>query len=225
MAARRAEPPAPLPPPSKGERTRQALLAAAIVRFGRDGYRATSLADIARDANLSSTAAYPYFANKEALFVQAADEDAAGVIDEGVLRLLADGDDLTWIDELLPSLLAALDRHPLARRLLAGLEPEFTVRMLSIPALEQLRKVVADRIATQQLAGLARPDIDPDGMAEGIITIVISLTMSLVQTGADPSVLGGPHARTVLVAALTAPAPRQVRGRAGARTSRRPAGS
>lgn len=200
--ARRADPPAP--PPTKGERTRQALLAAAIARFGREGYRATSLAEIARDAQLSSTAAYPYFANKEALFVAAVDEDAAGVIDESVLRLLESAE-LTWLDELLPSLVAALDRHPLARRVLRGLEPDFTVRLLDIPALGQLRKVVADRIEHQQHAGLARPDIDPAEMAEGLITIVISLTMALVQTGADPAVLGGPQARTVLLAALTAP--------------------
>lgn len=41
-------------PASKGARTRQAILAAAIARFGRDGYRATSVADIARDANATA---------------------------------------------------------------------------------------------------------------------------------------------------------------------------
>ncbi len=150
----------PVDATTKGERTRQALLAAAIARFGRDGYRATSLAEIARGAQLSSTAAYPHFANKEALFVAAVDEDAAGVIDESVLRLLR-SEALTWLDELLPSLVAALDRHTLARRVLNGLEPEFTVRLLDIPVLGQLRKVVADRIEHQQHAGLARTDIDP----------------------------------------------------------------
>ena len=34
---------------TKGERTRRALLAAAIERFGHAGYRATSVADITRD--------------------------------------------------------------------------------------------------------------------------------------------------------------------------------
>lgn len=209
--ARRADPPSPAP--TKGERTRHALLAAAIERFGRDGYRATSLADIARDAGLSSTAAYPYFANKEALFVAAADEDAAALIDESVLHLL-EGDEARWVDELLPSLLGALGRHPLARRVLSGLEPEFTVRLVDIPALGQLRKVVADRIEHHQRAGLARTDIDPSSMAEGIIMIVISMTMALVQTGADPEALGGPQVRTVLLAALSppaAPAPRRRR--------------
>ena len=56
---------------SKGEQTRQAILGAAIARFGRDGFRATSVADIARDAGIGGTVTYTYFPNKEALFMAA----------------------------------------------------------------------------------------------------------------------------------------------------------
>ena len=73
-------------PPTKGEQTRQAILDAAIARFGRDGYRATSVADIARDAGVGGTVAYAYFPNKEALFLAAIDEDAAAVIHEGLVE-------------------------------------------------------------------------------------------------------------------------------------------
>jgi AcrR family transcriptional regulator len=52
---------------SKGERTREAILTAAIERFGREGYRATAVADIARDAGVGGTVAYSYFPSKEAL--------------------------------------------------------------------------------------------------------------------------------------------------------------
>ncbi len=65
-------------PETKGAQTRQAILDAAIARFGRDGFRATSVADIARDATVGGTVAYAYFPNKEALFLAAIDEDAAG---------------------------------------------------------------------------------------------------------------------------------------------------
>src|SRR5207237_193066 len=71
---------------TKGERTRQALLEAAITRFARDGYRGASVAEIARDARLSGTAAYVYFPNKEALFIAAVDEDAAAAIEDGLSR-------------------------------------------------------------------------------------------------------------------------------------------
>jgi AcrR family transcriptional regulator len=190
---------------TKGERTRQALLDAAIARFGRDGYRGTSVAEIARDARLSGTAAYVYFPNKEALFLAAVDEDAAAVVEEGLARLTDDLDLEHWRRTLIFTLLAAVDRHPLARRVLTGLEPEFTVRLLAIPALEQLRKEYADRIAAQQLAGQIRADIDPRQIANGLVTIVLSLLMSLLQTGTDPATLLGADVAAVVEAALSPP--------------------
>jgi AcrR family transcriptional regulator len=173
--------------PTKGARTRQALLAAAIERFARDGYRATSVAEIARAANLSSTAAYVYFPNKEALFIAAVDEDAAGVVQRGIGLILDAGRSKEWREGLLVTLLDALVDHPLARRVLAGLEPEFTVRLLDIPVLAELRKLYADQLQSQQLAGEIRSDIDPDRMAGGMLTIVLSMLMSLIQTGLDPT--------------------------------------
>ncbi len=108
---------------TKGGRTRQAVLEAAIARFGRDGYRRTSVAEIARDARLSGTAAYAYFPNKEALFIAAVDEDAAAVIEEGLSTLTDDLDIDQWRQTLMFTLLDAVQRHPLARRVLSGLEP------------------------------------------------------------------------------------------------------
>src|SRR5918996_4813085 len=104
----------PSPTPSKGELTRQAILAAAIDRFGRDGYRATSVARIARDAGVGGTVAYAYFPNKEALFFAAVDHDAAGVIDEGVTHVLENLDADDWRGTLIFTLVDAVDHHPLA---------------------------------------------------------------------------------------------------------------
>jgi AcrR family transcriptional regulator len=192
-------------PLTKGERTRQALLEAAIARFGRDGYRGASVAEIARDARLSGTAAYVYFPNKQALFLAAVDEDAAAVVDEG-LASLTDAVDLDqWRGTLIFTLLSAVDRHPLARRVLTGLEPDFTVRLITIPALEQLRKECGDRIAAEQLAGKVRADVDPQQIANGLVTIVLSLLMSLLQTGTDPATLLGADVTAVVEAALRPP--------------------
>src|SRR5204863_5178743 len=131
---------------TKGERTRQAIIDAAIARFGRDGFRATSVADIARDAAVGGTVAYAYFPNKEALFLAAVDEDAAGVIREGASSFIEEGEPKDWRETLIFTLLEAVERHPLARRLLAGLEPEVTGRVLETPALADLRKACADRL-------------------------------------------------------------------------------
>jgi AcrR family transcriptional regulator len=152
---------------TKGEHTRQAILAAAIARFGRDGYRSTSVADIARDAAVGGTVAYAYFPSKEALFYAAVDEDAAAVIHEGLSTIIADphADVHDWRQALLVTLVAAVERHPLAKRLLAGLEPDVTVRVLEIPALSELRKACVERLRTEQAAGTVRPEIDAVGVA------------------------------------------------------------
>lgn len=181
--------------PSKGELTRQAILDAAIARFGRDGYRATSVADIARDASVGGTVAYTYFADKEALFLAAVDEDASASIHEGLSGAFAELDLADWRRNLLVTLLGSLDHHPLARRLLAGLEPERTARVLEIPALNDLRKVCTERLCADQLAGTVRADVDPRAIANGIVAILLSLQMSVVQLGTE---VAGPYTSDVV---------------------------
>jgi AcrR family transcriptional regulator len=192
----------------KGEQTRRAILGAAIARFGREGFRATSVADIARDAGVSGTAAYAYFPGKEALFLAAIDEDAAGVISQGVTSVLGDLGEFhgpNWRVLLINTLVTALDGHPLARRVLAGLEPEVTDRVLEIPALADLRKACIERIQAEQLAGSVRRDIDAVAMGNGVISIMLSLLMSVVQLGPDVIATYAIDVATVFEAALSAP--------------------
>jgi AcrR family transcriptional regulator len=171
-------------PTTKGDRTRSSLLAAAVVRFAREGFRGTSVADICRDAGLSTTASYPYYANKEALFVAAVDEDVAGLIDDAVSFVDMREDSRHWARTMMQGLLRRLADHPLAGRILRGLEPDFTMRLLHIPALEELRKAVSALIRSEQIEGSVRRDIDPDQTANGMVVIVISLLMAATQTGA-----------------------------------------
>ena len=188
--------------PSKGELTRRAILDAAIARFGRDGYRATSVADIARDASVGGTVAYAYFPNKEALFLAAVDHDAAAVIVEGVSHILEDLENDDWRGTLVFTLIDAVDRHPVARRLLAGLEPEVTARVMDIPALHELRKACAERLRTEQATGRVRPDIDAVAVANGIVTICLSLLRAVVQIGSDVTVTYAADVAAVFAAAL-----------------------
>jgi AcrR family transcriptional regulator len=188
--------------PSKGELTRRAILDAAIARFGRDGYRATSVADITRDASVGGTVAYAYFPNKEALFLAAVDHDAAAVIVEGVSHILEDLENDDWRGTLVFTLIDAVDRHPLARRLLAGLEPEVTARVMDIPALHELRKACAERLRTEQASGRVRPDIDAVAVANGIVTICLSLLRAVVQIGSDVTVTYAADVAAVFAAAL-----------------------
>lgn len=169
-------------PLSKGEQTRRSILEAAIARFGRDGFRATSVADIARDAGVGGTVAYAYFDNKESLFLAALDHDAAEVIGEGVTHLL-EVDEPGWQATLVFTLIEALERHPLARRVLSGLEPGVTDRVIDIPAMNELRRTIAERLRTQQESGTVRRDIDPDAIADGGVGIVVAILMAVLQFG------------------------------------------
>jgi AcrR family transcriptional regulator len=185
----------------KGEATRRSILRAAIARFGRDGYRATSVADIARDAGVGGTVAYAYFPNKEALFLAAIDDDAAALISKGLDHVVL-ADTADWRETLVFFVARAVDDHPLARRLLAGLEPEVTERVLGIPALADLRRACADRLREEQAAGVVRPDIDPDVIANGIVALVLSLLMSVTQVGTAAASLYAGDVAAVFRAAL-----------------------
>ena len=187
---------------TKGEQTRQTILDAAIERFGHDGFRSTSVAEVARGAEVGGTVAYTYFENKEALFLAALDEDVAGVINEAVTSILEPGADDAWRGTLIFTLIEALEQHPLARRVVAGLEPQATGRVIELPALADLRLAIADRLRSDQEAGLVRPDIDPDAVGSGSVTLFISLLMSTVQFGLDVVDVYGPDVMALLGAAI-----------------------
>jgi AcrR family transcriptional regulator len=191
---------------SKGEQTRRAVLDAAIVRFGRDGFRATSVADVARDAGVGGTVPYAYFANKETLFLAALDDDAAAVMQEGLGRLTAHDRPPQWREQLVLTMIEALDRHPLARRVLAGLEPEVTDRVQDIPAMLELRKAVVEQLRADQAAGLVRSDIDAEAVGNGAVTIILTALMSVLQFGRSGVEQYGADVMAVFAAALDPPA-------------------
>jgi AcrR family transcriptional regulator len=192
---------------TKGAQTRQAILDAAIARFGREGYRSTSVADIARDAAVGGTVAYAYFPSKEALFLTAVDEDAAAVIRDGLRRAMGESDSRQWRQTFIFTVIDVLDRHPLARRLFAGLEPDVSERVLEISALAELRKAYAERLRTEQLGGTVRPDIDPVAIANGVVAIMLSLLMSVVQLGGTVVTAYWADIAAVIEAAIDRPPP------------------
>ncbi len=192
-------------PTTKGEQTRRAVLDAAVVRFGRDGFRATSVADVARDAGVGGTVPYAYFANKEALFLAALDDDAAAVMEEGLVRLASEDRPPQWREQLVLTLIDALDRHPLARRVLAGLEPEVTDRVQDIPAMLELRKAVVEQLRADQAAGLVRTDVDAEAVGNGAVTIILTVLMSVLQFGRSGVDQYGADVMAVFAAALDPP--------------------
>jgi len=169
--------------PGKGERTRQRLLDIAVQRFAVDGFRRTSVSDIAREAGLTPAAAYAYFAGKEGLFQAAVDADAGALI-EAARSVAAKGASAReQLFLFVADLRERVDDHPLARRVLSGLEPEVAARLLTIPSLVALTAALADDLAEAQAASEIRADVDPAEVAVGLETIVLALLMAELQTG------------------------------------------
>lgn len=175
---------------ARGERTRRLLIGAARERFARDGYRGSTIAVISRDAGVGSTTAFVHFDNKDALFFAAVDDDLGSMFREfseqlGVLMAL----DAEFMSQemvfqgLLGTVLDIIERHPLARRLLAGLEPDFTARVLESASFEDLRTTLVPLLEKGQRAGWIRPDLPTADLADGLTAFVLAMAMASVQIG------------------------------------------
>ena len=189
---------------TKGDRTRQRVLEIAVQRFAADGYRRTSVSDIARDADLTPAAIYAYFAGKEGLFQAAVDADASALIDES--RAAVEGMAMReGISAMVSVLLTRVTEHPLAARVLSGREPDVIDRLLELPSLHQLTEETALGIEVAQAEGDIRSDVDAHLMAEGLESIVLSLLMSSLQANVGSESPRAVATRAVLDAALRPP--------------------
>lgn len=177
----------PVPPGAaegKGARTRRRLLDAAIARFSSDGFRRTSVSDIARDADVSPAAAYAYFANKDALFTAAVDADTTALLEASQTGIAGLGiRDAYWTT--VAQLRDRLDSHPLSRRVLAGLEPGVAERLMNLPSLTTVAATLADALREARRTGEIRRDVDPEHFAIGLQVLIISALMAEIQFGSD----------------------------------------
>jgi AcrR family transcriptional regulator len=175
----------------RGQRTRRLLIDAARERFARDGYRGTTVAVISRQAGLGSTTAFVHFESKEALFFAAVDDDLGSMFREfsdqlGLLRAAVDAELMSperAFEGLFGTVLDIIERHPLARRLIAGLEPDFTGRVLESTSFDDLRATLVPILEEGQRAGWIRPDLPTVELAEGLTGFVLAMAMASVQIG------------------------------------------
>lgn len=77
--------------PTRRDATREAILAAGLHCFGRDGFRRTALDRVAQEAGISRAAVYLHFANKEELFRALVDDLHARALAEATLAARGDG--------------------------------------------------------------------------------------------------------------------------------------
>lgn len=191
-------------PSSKGERTQARVLEAAVELFGANGFRATSVAAIARKAGVSAAAPFAYWPSKEALFDAAVDHDAHEVIEELLGGLGASDQIAVWL-AMTNELTSLLQHHPLSRRVLAGHEPDVIDRVLELSAFHELRGMLTELIAADQKRGLVRADLDPALAAIGMESITLSITMALLQLREAPNPEREAGVAEILLAAFRPP--------------------
>jgi TetR/AcrR family transcriptional regulator len=189
------------PAPSKGVRTRQAVLDEAIAQFAAVGRRGTSVSSIARQAGLTPSAVYVYFPSKQALFEAAVDADAAGLIVDALPELL-EGDFDGNFGRVFARLLACLPAHPLARRVLSGEEGMGAERLAQLPSELRLHDGLTAALRRGQREGTVRSDIEPELCAIGLESIVVALLIAILQTGGDSDPRSSAGILAVLDAAI-----------------------
>jgi AcrR family transcriptional regulator len=170
---------------SRGERTRQRLLEVAVRRFAERGYRETSLSAIAREAGVSPAAVYAYASGKEGLLLAAFEYDVERLFQKAMPGTTEAQS--PWIGVVVRAV-AALPEHPLAHRVLRGLEPELTPRLPGAPSLGRLRAALERALRAGQDAGTVRTDIDVVKIAVGLEVLLVSTLLATVQaeSAGDP---------------------------------------
>jgi AcrR family transcriptional regulator len=136
------------PPNADGQRTRQAILDAALALFAEKGYYGTSLRDVAAAVGVRESAIYNYFPGKEALFEALLTAESA--IKTGKLSeiLEAPVDDARFVLEQLAEFL--LDRFVLPRQ----------QQLFRILMSDGLRLAREGRINLLERMGSARPGFE-----------------------------------------------------------------
>ena len=173
--------------PTKGERTQRRLLELAVERFGAEGFRRTSVSAVAREAGVTQAAVYAYFANKEALFEAAVDADAEALV-QAAEAAIDPADPLRErLLTMFAHLLDGLAEHPLTTRVLGGKEPEVINRLLALPVLQRIEAALTVDLAAGQQDGTVARTAPAEQLAEGILTIVLTLLMARVQVGPETS--------------------------------------
>lgn len=175
----------------RGAERRVAILDAALRLFRREGFHATGVAAICREAGVSPGHLYHFFPSKEAIVEAIVDGDRARVA-EIVAELAAAPEPL---EALIAGLLGA-DEAEMGLALDATLAVEVLAEAARNPAVAAIlarhdaeaRAAIAGLVADGQSRGAVAAGVDPAGAAEVLLALSDAL---LGRRAGDP---GGDHA-------------------------------
>ena len=181
-APRRHRPPAPDPAPglSRVPTRREALLAAALPLFHRDGYHAVSMEDIGRTAGIAASSVYRHFGGKAELLA-AVYHQAAQRVAETTAAALADATGpAEALDRLVDSYVDLVVSHP-------ALVSVYATTHGALPAADRHELRKAQRLHVEEWVRLiveVRPD--RDAVAARLLThAALNVILDLAPLRAD----------------------------------------
>jgi AcrR family transcriptional regulator len=151
----------------ESERRRQAILEAARLCFGRDGYAGATVAHIAREAGVSTGLLYQFFRSKDHLLDVVLQE----IVRDWVRAMVPSDPDEGALDALEGMLRRSVDfcrSHPLLPALMAR-DPALRLQKLSPAAADRIephRNLVASILQRGVAAGELRADLDVASTAD-----------------------------------------------------------
>ena len=164
------------------ETRRQQILDAALRCFSRDGFHATTTADIVRESGVSQGTLYLYFATKEDIVVALADDRHQG---EAFLSALAHSEPdpvqgLMLMIELYGKSLIderRLDQRRVGIQGWAEALRNPRIHASVVEGLSPVREALARLIDKGRQSGQIRPDVDPDAVARVLIAVFQGLIL------------------------------------------------
>jgi len=164
---------------TKGELTRRRILDEAVRHFGANGYRATSVSEIARAAGVTPSATYAYFPDKGTLFAAALAHDLAQWL-APVETELPPGP--TPVLDAVALVVTGLVQHPLVSWTLREGDREQLGLLLGASELQRVRDSVADVISARLVVGDQSGAAAPQ-LALAVETVVVALMAIAVRVG------------------------------------------
>jgi TetR/AcrR family acrAB operon transcriptional repressor len=200
---------------AEAEQTRQQLLDAALRVFGRQGYDATSLDDIAREAAVTRGAIYWHFKGKAELYQALLSERQEPATDVLATTLAADEPPLERLRALIVRTITLLEEDASYRATMeltlfkTRAAPELAPGLAQkVTGLRGLRQSLADLVRAGQQQGGFRPELNAETVATTILSLLngVALTWLLDPEAFSPSTQAADIANTVLMGIATPPA-------------------
>jgi AcrR family transcriptional regulator len=175
---------------------RGAVLEAAIQLFARQGYAATRVDDVAREAGVAKGTVYLYFGSREELLVAAFDtfsKRSAAIVEEA----RQPGCAIDRLHTLVRSVLSMIADEPTLSRVLLDL---WSARRDTTPLIDMAATYRDYRTAIAALLrdGIAQGVVRPDATEHHATVVVAAIEGCVVQWLADPSLPLGALAEPVI---------------------------